>query len=299
MAKHKVCLDPGHSNKTIGAVGADGTKEGEVVLSVALRAGKYLEDNGIEVIYTRLDGSHRELYERAKIANDAKADLFISIHLDANSNRDANGTTTYCYKLGGPGEVLARNIHRELISSLRRFDRGVRAENFLVLRATKMPAILCELLFVSNLEEEDIIKQESNQEKAAYAIAKGIVATLGLELKEGYSNTNTNMSTNTNSNGNSNSNSSNSSNESTNSNNTSLILKYRLQAILKGEIKGDIPIYCYTEPSKTSRINGKLIKSIHSPVMVYAKVRNEEGEWYLVNITTLQWVSAEEIEVGI
>jgi hypothetical protein len=173
----------------------------------------------------------------------------------------------------------------------------VRAENFLVIRATKMPAVLCELLFVSNPEEEDIIKQESNQEKAAYAIAKGVAETLGVELKSG--NTNSNENTNTIDNTNTDEAAQENVNTNVDKNDNPIVLKYKLQAMLKGDIKGDIPVNCYVEPSKTSRINGKLIKGIHSSIMVYAKVKNEDREWYLVNVSTLQWVGAEEIEVGI
>jgi N-acetylmuramoyl-L-alanine amidase len=91
-----VVIDPGHGGKDPGAVG-NIIKEKDVVLDIALKLGKYIEENfdDVKVIYTRKTDVFVELHERAQIANDAKADLFISIHANAVSKSRALGTETF------------------------------------------------------------------------------------------------------------------------------------------------------------------------------------------------------------
>lgn len=179
----KICIDPGHSNKTVGAVGQLGIKECDIVLTVGLRVGYHLQRHGVEVVYTRKDGSHKELDERVKIANNANVDYFASIHLNA-ADKKAQGTETYCYKFGAQGEKLAHNIQVELVQALGRKDRGVKEGNLQVIRDTKMPAVLMETVFIDNLEEEQFIIQKANQEKAAIAIAKGILKMVGIQWQD-------------------------------------------------------------------------------------------------------------------
>ncbi|MGM0635186.1 MAG: N-acetylmuramoyl-L-alanine amidase family protein [Bacteroidota bacterium] len=94
-SKFKVVLDAGHGGKDPGNTG-NGFKEKKVVLSVVLLAGKKLEENnGVEVIYTRTKDEFISLDERAKIANKAEADLFVSVHCNAAANASAYGSETF------------------------------------------------------------------------------------------------------------------------------------------------------------------------------------------------------------
>lgn len=93
----KVIIDAGHGGKDPGAIGATGVQEKNVVLSIAKKAGAYIEKNfpDVEVIYTRDSDVFLELHERSTIANENKADLFISIHANSAGSSEAHGTETY------------------------------------------------------------------------------------------------------------------------------------------------------------------------------------------------------------
>jgi N-acetylmuramoyl-L-alanine amidase len=95
-----VVIDAGHGGHDAGCLGIR-SKEKEVTLAIALKLGKYLEDNypNIKVIYTRKTDEFIDLIERANIANRAKADLFISLHCNASANKSAYGSETYAMGL--------------------------------------------------------------------------------------------------------------------------------------------------------------------------------------------------------
>ena len=93
----KVIIDAGHGGKDPGAIGATGVKEKNIVLSIAKKAGAYIEQNfpDVEVIYTRDSDVFLELHERSTIANENDADLFISIHANSAGSKEAHGAETY------------------------------------------------------------------------------------------------------------------------------------------------------------------------------------------------------------
>ena len=91
-----VVIDAGHGGKDPGTVGRR-TREKDLTLAIALKTGKYIQERipGVKVIYTRTDDTFIEIYKRAEIANRAKADLFISIHINGLSDRRVRGAETY------------------------------------------------------------------------------------------------------------------------------------------------------------------------------------------------------------
>ncbi len=93
---HKVVIDAGHGGKDPGALGKN-TREKDIVLSIALKAGKYIQEGhkDVEVVYTRKTDEFIELHKRAQIANESGADLFISIHCNSNKSAKPYGTETY------------------------------------------------------------------------------------------------------------------------------------------------------------------------------------------------------------
>jgi len=93
---NRVVIDAGHGGKDPGAIGSR-SKEKDIALAIALKVGGYIEKYipGVEVIYTRKSDVFVELHRRAAIANDSKADLFISIHCNATRSSSTNGTETF------------------------------------------------------------------------------------------------------------------------------------------------------------------------------------------------------------
>jgi N-acetylmuramoyl-L-alanine amidase len=176
-----VCLDAGHGQHDPGAIGQNGTKEKDITLSITLKLGKLLGKQGLNVIYTRINDNpnfpqdqRQNLAKRVGIANTSEVDYFISIHCNSSNDKQAHGVETYCYKLGGNGEKLAKSIQESIINNTSLYNRGVKTANFYVIKYTQMPAVLIEMAFISNLEEEKLLKDEIFQDKIAIAIAKGI-----------------------------------------------------------------------------------------------------------------------------
>ncbi len=175
----KVVIDPGHGGLDTGAIGITGLLEKEVTIDVAERLKIFLENAGAVVVMTREGDRSVSNSRRVNIANDAKADVFISIHANAFSNPDSNGTETfYCSNNSSrdASRYLAQQLQRELIEALGRRDRGVKTRSFFVIKETKMPSALVELAFLSNKEEEALLKKPEARAASAEALFKGLEA---------------------------------------------------------------------------------------------------------------------------
>ncbi|HNX28819.1 MAG TPA: N-acetylmuramoyl-L-alanine amidase [Syntrophomonadaceae bacterium] len=181
--KNLVVLDPGHGGNDTGARGTE-LDERDVNLDIALKTGAILTKNGIDVEYTRKTDATVGLEERALIANDLNAELFVSIHNNADTAKVGHGTETYFYApLSTPElymqrderQLLAQKLQQQLISKLQRTDRGVKEKNLAVLRNTTMPSALVEVMFINCSDEQALLKQEKYRELAAEAIAQGIL----------------------------------------------------------------------------------------------------------------------------
>lgn len=178
----KIVIDAGHGGKDPGAIGPNGLQEKDVNLAVAITAAAILQNAGIKTKLTRDRDIFVELQDRCQIANSFGADYFVSIHCNSFTSPTAHGIETYCYKFGGKGEALAKAIQNELIAVTALTSRGVKAANFAVLRETKMPAVLVEMAFISNPEEEKLLASTEFQDKCALAIAKGIGKVLNIQV---------------------------------------------------------------------------------------------------------------------
>ncbi len=127
---HTVVIDAGHGGKDSGALGKF-SKEKDIVLSLSLKVGKYIEENydNVEVIYTRTTDEFIPLHKRAEIANENNADVFISIHANANTNPKPYGTSSHVLGLHRADENF-EVAKRENSVILLEDDYSTRYENF-------------------------------------------------------------------------------------------------------------------------------------------------------------------------
>ena len=191
-----IVIDPGHGGSDTGAIGSNKTQEKTITLAVAQRVQALLEKAGAEVLMTRLtdkdvfapnDSAVDELRARTLIANDNKADVFLSIHIDAFSNPTVGGTGTYYYPKSKYDVMLAQCIQNNLVVAGGLQNRGRRPARFYVLKHTEMPAILTELAFISNPNEEKIINSPQFQQQMAQGIVQGLDVFFALAAKKGGS----------------------------------------------------------------------------------------------------------------
>ena len=104
----RIVIDAGHGGHDTGTIGPTGLMEKDLCLDVALRLGKLIEQKlpGADVVYTRSDDTFIPLEDRTRIANEAKADLFVSIHANSSPDHGARGVETYYLNLKGSPEAM-------------------------------------------------------------------------------------------------------------------------------------------------------------------------------------------------
>lgn len=179
---YKIVLDAGHGGTDPGAIYKE-RKEKDDNLQLTLAVGKILEDNGIDVVYTRTTDIYQTPFEKAKIANEAGADYFISFH--RNSSPEENqyqGVEVLVYDKSGIKYDMAQNIVGAL-GELGFKELGVNARpGLVVLRKTRMPALLVETGFLNS--DEDNKLYDEKQKEIAEAIATSILGTLNDETIE-------------------------------------------------------------------------------------------------------------------
>jgi N-acetylmuramoyl-L-alanine amidase len=220
-----VMIDPGHGGFDTGALGPKeaaknkGVKpperlvEKRVALQLAKLLGEQLKNKGYAVSYTRTADVAVPLLERAKAANEAGVDIFVSLHFNACRDKSARGSEVFFLSLGpvdqelqaladnenGPGEPsletdivagiledlaqkaylheserMAVHIQTELNRLAGIKERGVKQAPFAVLRAAAMPAVLVETVFISNPAEAAKLRSPAFLNSAAAAIAAGV-----------------------------------------------------------------------------------------------------------------------------
>nr|WP_296153601.1 N-acetylmuramoyl-L-alanine amidase [uncultured Peptoniphilus sp.] len=182
--KATVVIDAGHGGKDSGAVGVDGTREKELALDTARRVESLLTDRGYQVIMTRSRDEYIQLANRAKIANNANADIFLSIHFNSAGTDKAKGIEVLYAsennvsrkKEAGDQRRLANEVLKCILKETGLNNRGIKNRPELaVLRLTDMNAALVEGGFMSNPDEMDTIKTDAYLDKLARGIVNGIV----------------------------------------------------------------------------------------------------------------------------
>ena len=172
-----VIIDPGHGGKDSGAIGIGGVQEKNVILPIGKRIAEVLERNGIQVIMTRDSDYFVTLPGRVTMAQQANADVFVSIHANSagESRPEVSGLETYHYD---SGLTLAQIVHSKILQSLNVRDRKVRKARFYVLRKTSMPSILVETGFLTGRDDAAKLRTSAYQNQMADAIAQGILQYL-------------------------------------------------------------------------------------------------------------------------
>ncbi|MHC6181337.1 N-acetylmuramoyl-L-alanine amidase [Clostridium sp. JNZ X4-2] len=186
-AKYTVTIDAGHGGTDFGNVSQSGLKEKDVNLSVALKLGKILEQNGVNVVYTRKEDnvtwdSSSDLQTRFDTANKANSDLFVALRCNSyGGSSQVSGIETYYTDCSDSAKNAAEKIQNEMISYTGRTDRGIKAGAYkhTILRGTVAPAVMVELGFMTSTEESALLGSDDYQNKSAAAVAKGILKALG------------------------------------------------------------------------------------------------------------------------
>lgn len=181
LAGKKFYLDAGHGGTDPGAVNNNfSLMEKIAALDVCLFLGELLEAQGAEVKYSRTGDTYPGLTQRATEANNWGADCFISIHLNSADNKSASGIETLVYSTTTPAYKLAEIVQKNMILATGWLNRGVKTRpDLAVLKKTAMPAILCEIGFISNDEQALKLFDEKVQRKIANAICEGVVEYFG------------------------------------------------------------------------------------------------------------------------
>lgn len=185
-----IVLDAGHGGYDSGSVSLEGVYEKNITLGLVLLIGDYLEEKGINVVYTRTSDDVEwesdnliDLQSRVQIAEDAQADYFISIHLNSSEDgNDIRGYETYVDLNEASTVSMAENIHSQLSDLDYSMDRGLKDaydSSLYVICKNSVPSLLLELGFMSNAQDMNFIL--SNPEELAQAIAKGIIMSIAQE----------------------------------------------------------------------------------------------------------------------
>jgi N-acetylmuramoyl-L-alanine amidase len=225
-----IVIDPGHGGLEPGAKGRFGTLEKNISLAVSLKLKAIIERNlALRVVLTREEDVDVSLENRAARANNNKADLFISIHVNSSFRREARGSEAFflsmeatdeearklAYMENNPTElekgisseneddikmilwdmaqtaylnqssILAESIQNELNSLFLTKNRGIKQAPFKVLCGVACPAVLVEVAFISDPEEERKLRSEDFQMKIAQAVFRGLENYIAQSSEEG------------------------------------------------------------------------------------------------------------------
>lgn len=179
---YSIMLDAGHGGSDPGAV-YNGRQEKDDTLNLVLAIGEILQNNGIDVEYTRTTDVYESPLQKAREANEAGVDFFVSIHRNSSPVPDQYmGVESLVYDLSGIKYEMAQNINAQL-ETVGFVNLGVRARpNLIVLRRTRMPAVLVEVGFINSTVDNRLF--DENFDDIAQAIADGILDTLNIGSAE-------------------------------------------------------------------------------------------------------------------
>lgn len=177
-----IVIDAGHGGYDNGAT-YNGRKEKDDNLRLALAVGEKLRQDGFPVVFTRTTDVYQRPIDKARMANESGGDYFVSIHRNSSPNPNTySGVQTLVYNDSGIPAEMARNVNAELEKvGFNNLGVSVRPD-LIVLRRTRMPAILIEAGFINTDADNQTFDQNFNE--MVNAIAKGIEDTVGTAQAE-------------------------------------------------------------------------------------------------------------------
>ena len=177
-----VVIDPGHGGPDSGAIGTNGVLEKEVVLDIAkqcLLLNRSLFQDSLEIYLTRYSDTLVSLGTRTRLAKALGADAFVSIHCNQAPNENAQGFEIFLFhgQVNPKTTIMAANLADQLQQRLGIYDRGVKYDNFQVLRDThgQCPSLLLETGFISNNVEANYAKRTESQSAIALALLQSLI----------------------------------------------------------------------------------------------------------------------------
>ncbi|MCL6634774.1 MAG: N-acetylmuramoyl-L-alanine amidase CwlD [Peptococcaceae bacterium] len=192
VAGKLIVVDPGHGGEDPGALGSTGVHEKDIVLEVSKKLAEILRQAGARVLLTRetdrdlsdpeIKSLHQakiqDLTRRVELANNSRADLFISIHVNSFPDRREDGAQTFSQPGSEESRRLAVAIQHELNRFLENPGREAKQVDYFANRMTKMPSVIVEIGFISNPKEEKLMLDPHYQSRIAWSIYAGIVRYL-------------------------------------------------------------------------------------------------------------------------
>lgn len=174
---NKIIVDAGHNGLTDPGAVYNGRRESDDVLRLAEAVGEILSRNGYDVEYTRTGDINQSVVQKAQLANNAGADLFISLHRNMGTYPGQyEGVQTLIYDRSGIKQQMAENINSNLEGvGFRNINVETRPD-LAVLRRTQMPALLVEVGFIDSEKDNQLF--DARFDEIAQAVADGIMDTL-------------------------------------------------------------------------------------------------------------------------
>lgn len=176
-----IAVDAGHGGADPGAIGVTGTKEKDINLALAQKLEALLTEKGAVAVMTRTndhvysDIKREELDHRAEKVTQSDAELFLSIQCNAVHNSSLRGAQTFYYPESKKGHLLAECIQNRFVKTLKNTEReALTLSSAYIMSKLDIPAIMVEVGFLSNAEEEALLKDEAYQNRLITAIYGGI-----------------------------------------------------------------------------------------------------------------------------
>lgn len=197
VANRVIVIDPGHGGVDPGAIGASGTVEKDVNLAISKRLALYLSQAGAAVVLTRQDDAdladagfkgslierkRQDLSRRAAKAREVKADFFISVHCNSDVSPRWRGAQVFYCPTSEESKHLAICVQQELKRVLGNTTREAKPAVYFITENTSTPAVIIEVGFLSNPQEESLLADETYQSRLAYAVFSGVVKYLVEEV---------------------------------------------------------------------------------------------------------------------